>query len=45
MKDKKIKHQLVTPYMHRANTAERAIQIFKHHFKVTNNSKETSVKY
>lgn len=33
MKDKKIKYQLATPHMHRANTAKRAIQTFNHHFK------------
>jgi hypothetical protein len=27
-----IQHQLVPPYNHRANKAERAIQTFKHHF-------------
>lgn len=27
-----IKHQLVPPYIHRVNRAERAIQTFKHHF-------------
>ena len=31
--DKSIMYQLVPPYSHRNNQAERAIQTFKHHFK------------
>ena len=31
--EEKVQHQLVAPYSHRNNLAERAIQTFKHHFK------------
>ena len=33
MNKKEIQHQLVPPHNHRANSAERAIQTFKSHFK------------
>ena len=33
MDKKSVKYQLVPPYSHRANAAERAIQTFKNHFK------------
>jgi hypothetical protein len=33
IKDDKMDYQLITPHMHRANIAEKAIQTFKNHFK------------
>ena len=33
MLEKEVSYQLVPPHVHRVNAAERAIQMFKNHFK------------